>query len=85
MQVTQSGAAPKRLPAKAVFIQVGRVPALGFAPEGLARAPDGRIAVDKSLRCSMPGLFAVGEARGGFPSTLKAAMEDGRIAAHALG
>jgi thioredoxin reductase (NADPH) len=84
VQVVQAGAAPKRLPARAIFIQVGRRPALDFAPADLARAPDGRIAVDGSLRCSMPGLLAVGEARGGFPSTLKAAMEDGRIAAAAL-
>lgn len=85
VEVTQAGAAPQRLPARAIFIQVGRGPALGFAPADLTRAPDGRIAVDESLRCSIPGLFAVGEARGGFPSTLKAAMEDGRIVAHAIG
>jgi thioredoxin reductase (NADPH) len=84
VEVTAAGAAPQRLPARAVFIQCGRAPALDFAPAALARTADGRIAVDASLRCGMPGLFAIGEARGGFASTLQAAMEDGRIAAAAL-
>lgn len=83
--VQQLGAAPKRLPARAVFVQDGRRPALGFASAELARDAAGRLVVDDALRCGPPGLLAVGEARAGFPSTLAAAMEDGRRAAAALG
>lgn len=83
VRVQQAGAAPKRIPARALFVQDGRRPALGFAPEGLARDAQGRLVTDGALRCSMPGLYAAGEARAGFPSTLAAAVEDGRRAAAA--
>lgn len=82
--VQQVGAAPLRLPARAVFVQDGRRPALGFAPPDLACDAAGRLVTDEALRCGLPGLYAVGEARAGFPSTLAAAMADGRRVAEAI-
>ncbi len=76
-----AGGAPLRLLARAVFVQTGRRPALGFVPNALARDQDGRLITDAALQCSLPGLFAAGDARAGSPRTLAAAMADGRQAA----
>lgn len=75
------GSAPRRVPAQAVFVQTGRRPAAGFAPAGLACDADGRLIADDARQCSLPGLFAAGDARAGAERTLRFAMEDGRRAA----
>jgi thioredoxin reductase (NADPH) len=64
-----------------VFIQTGRRPGLGFAPDALARDDDGRLVADDGGCASLPHLFAAGDARAGSPRTLAAAMRDGRGAA----
>jgi len=79
-----AGGAPQNLPTRVVFIQTGRRPALGFAPDGLARDPDGSLVTDTALQCSLPRLFAAGDARSGAPRTLAAAMAEGRRAAGAV-
>jgi len=76
-----SGGAPQRLPAQAVFVQSTRRPALGFAPAALARDAEGRLVTDAALQCSMPRLFAAGDARAGASRTLTAAIAEGRRAA----
>jgi thioredoxin reductase (NADPH) len=68
----------RRVPARAVFVQTGRRPALGFLQDTAARDADGRLITDDTLQCSLHGVFAAGEARSGFPRTLVAAMADGR-------
>ncbi len=78
------GGAPRRLTVRAVFVQAGRRPALGFAPDGLARDADGQLVTGADGRCSLPGLFAAGDARAGAPRTVAAAMADGRLAALAV-
>ncbi len=75
------GGATRTLPARAVFVQTGRRPALDFAPADLARDADGRILVDAALRTNLPGLLAIGDARAGAPRTLAAAIDDARLAA----
>ena len=77
------GSTPQRLPASAIFVQTGRRPALHFAPETLARDPNGRLIVSEALETSLPALFAAGDARAGSPGTFTAAMDDGRRAASA--
>ena len=80
--VIQTASDPaRRIETPVVFLQTGRRPALDFAPEALARDADGRLVTDGSLRTSLPGLFAAGDARAGSPRTLTAAMADGRLAA----
>lgn len=74
----------QRLPARAVFVQTGRRPALDFVPAELARDDEGRLVTDAALQCSMPDLFAVGDARSGSARTLTAAIDEGRRAATAL-
>jgi thioredoxin reductase (NADPH) len=75
------GGTPRRLPAQAIFVQTDRRPALGFAPETLARDATGHLVTDATLQTSLPGLFAAGDVRAGTPRTLAAAMADGRNAA----
>lgn len=77
------GAASRRLPARAVFVQTGRRPALDFAPEILTRDEQGRVVTDLALQTNLPRLFAAGDARAGAPRTLAAAMAEGRRAAEA--
>ena len=74
------GGPPIRVPAQGLFVQTGRRAALGFSPDGLRRDADGRAAVDASLATSLPALFAAGEARSGFESSLPAAIADGKRA-----
>jgi thioredoxin reductase (NADPH) len=83
--IVQGAGSTRRLAARAVFVQAGRRPALGFAPPGLAQDAEGRLLVDASLRCGSPALLAIGEARSGFPSSLAAAIQDGRRAAAMIG
>jgi thioredoxin reductase (NADPH) len=70
-----------RLPARAVFVQTARRPALAFAPETLARDATGRVITDTMLQTNLPGLFAAGDIRAGTPRTLAATTADGRCAA----
>ena len=70
-----------RLPAQAVFVQSGRRPSVDFVAQALARDPDGRLITTADLQCSLPNLFAAGDARAGNGRTLISAMEDGRHAA----
>jgi len=79
--VQLDGGAVVRQAAGAVFVQGGRRPGLGFAPEDVRRDAEGRLITDDRLRCSLPGLFAAGDARAGAPRTLASAMADGRAAA----
>lgn len=71
----------RRLPARAVFVQSGRRPALGFAPAELARDAEGRIITDAEGRTNLANLLAAGDARAGGARTLVAARDDGRKAA----
>lgn len=73
----ETGDTPRRLPARAVFVQTGRRPALAFLPDAVARDRDGRVITDAALASTLPGLFAIGDCRGGGARTLAAAMADG--------
>jgi len=73
--------APMRLPARVVFVQTARRPALAFAPETLARDATGRVIADVNLQTNLPGLFVAGDVRAGASRTLAAAMADGRCTA----
>ncbi len=75
------GGTLRRLSARAVFVQSGRRPPLGFVPDELVRDATGRLIVDADLRTSLRGLFAVGEARAGSDRTIPGAAADGRRAA----
>ena len=55
-----SGGAPQRLPARAVFVQTGRRPALDFAPEILTRDEQGRLVTDLALQTNLPRLSPPG-------------------------
>jgi thioredoxin reductase (NADPH) len=78
--VQPDGGGTQRLPARAIFVQSGRHPALGFAPGALALDGVERVKVDASLRCSMPMLFAAGDVRAGAPALVREAMADGKQA-----
>jgi len=75
------GGPPLRLPARAVFVQTGRRPALDFAPPELARDDDGRVLADETGRTNLPCLFVAGDARAAAPRTLAGARCDGKRAA----
>jgi thioredoxin reductase (NADPH) len=75
------GGDARRLPARAVFVQTARRPALGFVPGVLARDRDGRLLTNATLASSMPGLFAAGDVRTGAAGTIAAAIADGQRAA----
>lgn len=71
-------------PFAAVFIFVGVVPNLGFAPASLDRDEAGFAIADACCRSSIPRVFVVGAARSGNGGSLLSAMGDGMNAATAL-
>jgi thioredoxin reductase (NADPH) len=79
--ITPDHGAACRIETPVVFIQIGRRPALGFAPVDLTLDADGRVVTDAVLRTRMPGLFAAGDVRAGATRTLAGAMADGRRSA----
>ena len=79
--LVQQGGETERVPARGLFVQCNRRPALGFLPDGVALDASGHAVVDAALQCSMPLLFAVGDARAGSDDTVMQAVADGRQAA----
>lgn len=67
----------------AVLVAVGRVPGadlVGCNDVGIARDALGFVATRATLETNVPGIYAIGDMKGG-PMTAAAAMHDGRIAA----
>ncbi|WP_135469248.1 NAD(P)/FAD-dependent oxidoreductase [Crenalkalicoccus roseus] len=71
-----TGGAERRLPARAVFVQCGRAPALGFAEGAVARDAAGHARVDAAMAAGA-ALFAAGDARAGAPQRAADAIADG--------
>jgi len=82
--VVDHGGARTELPARAVFVYVGRRPAAAFAADLFARDPGERVLVDADLRASRPGAYAVGDIRVGAPELISAAIADGERAGEAV-
>jgi len=75
------GRANEEIEASHIFIATGRKPNtddLGLDTIGLVTAEKGTIEVDKRLRTSVPGVWAVGDIRGG-PQFTHTAWDDYRI------
>ena len=64
-----------------VFVFVGVTPNTGYLPDDVARDETGAITVDASLQSSVPGLYAAGAARAGFPGQIANAVGEGTAAA----
>ena len=79
--LVRQGSETRRVPARGLFVQCNRRPALGFLPEGVALDASGHAVVDAALQCSMPLIFAVGDARAGGRELVTQAVADGRLAA----
>lgn len=73
----------ERHPARAVFVQANRRPALDFAP-WCARDADGRAIADTALRMNEHGAYAAGDVRSGAPELVASAIADGRRAADSV-
>jgi thioredoxin reductase (NADPH) len=69
------------LPARAIFIQTGRRPALGWLPGDLALDQNGAAITNACLRTNLPGLYAIGDARAGSPRTIANAIADAKLLA----
>ena len=72
------------LPCAGVFPFAGLQPNTAVAPREAERDAEGHLLVDTELRTSMPGLWAIGQARAGFGGWLSDAIADGRRAAQAI-
>ena len=64
-----------------MFGFVGVAPNTGFLPEGVARDASGAVRVDEMLESSVPGLYAAGAARSGYPGQVANAVGEGTAAA----
>jgi thioredoxin reductase (NADPH) len=64
-----------------LFIYVGLAPATTWLDGVMTLDASGRIQVDDAMRCSQPGLFAVGTVRSGSAGRAAAAAGDGATAA----
>ncbi len=73
----------RRIPARAVFVQTGRAPALTFAAGLVGCDASGHPLVDGAMRAGPAGLYAVGDLRAGSSRRLASALADGLRAAAA--
>ena len=71
----------ENLACSGVFVFVGVAPNTGYLPEGVARDASGAVRVDEMLESSVPGLYAAGAARSGYPGQVANAVGEGTAAA----
>ena len=64
-----------------VFVFVGLAPNTGYLPDDVARDETGAVTVDAALQSSIPGLYAAGAARSGYPGQIANAVGEGTAAA----
>ena len=81
VRVHNSDGAAEDIAAHGVFIFIGLTGNSQLVADKLAIDPDGRIPVDKSMRTTLPGLFAAGTIRQGTEGRAATSAEDGEIAA----
>jgi thioredoxin reductase (NADPH) len=67
--------------AAAAFVYIGLSPVTAFTGGRLALDADGRIVTDASMATSLPGVFAAGSVRSGWPGRAVASAGDGATAA----
>ena len=81
-----SGGDPFQLEAEQVLVSVGfqpRIHGFGLETTGVALSPTGAIAIDTTMRTSVPGLYAIGDATGKL-MLAHAAEAQGMIAAETI-
>jgi thioredoxin reductase (NADPH) len=66
----------------AVFVSIGRVPAVGMAEGQLEMDNNGYIVAGESTQTSLPGVFAVGDVRTKALRQVVTAVADGAVSAH---
>ena len=72
--VVESGGKKSEIPLQGVFISVGQVPSIQFARKaGVEVDAKGFIKVDRSMRTSIPGVYAAGDVTGAIPQVVIAA------------
>ena len=74
--------AVRELACDGVFVAIGRRPDTDFLPPSVARDKAGYILADETTRTSVPGVFAVGDARTKPLRQIVTAAADGAVAAH---
>lgn len=70
------------LPCDGVFVAVGRVPDTALFAGQVAMDPAGYLVADETTRTSLPGVFAVGDARTKPLRQIVTATADGAVASH---
>lgn len=80
--LTDTGSGQTReLACDGVFVAIGRKPDTEFLPEAIVRDDAGYILADETTRTSVPGVFAVGDARTKPLRQIVTAAADGAVAA----
>ncbi|MGE0803172.1 MAG: NAD(P)/FAD-dependent oxidoreductase [Lautropia sp.] len=64
--------------APGLFVLAGLEPNSGIAPAEVERDQSGYLQVDDGLETTVPGIWAIGQVRSGFPGWLKDALTDAR-------
>lgn len=70
-----------RIPASGAFLFIGYVPNTRFLEGVVTLTPRGEIVTDDAMRTSLPGVFAVGDARAKRYRQITTAVADGTVAA----
>ena len=65
-----------------LFVAIGRVPDTALFAGQVELDPSGYIVADETTRTSVPGVFAVGDARTKAVRQIVTAVADGAVAAH---
>lgn len=81
---THGTSGPRRLACAGVFPFVGVVPTYPTLPEAISRSAEGALSTDAQRGTTVPGVWAIGAVREGFPGRLTDAMQDALIAANSV-
>lgn len=75
---------PAEIACAGVFVYVGLTPNTGFLPAAVTRDDAGFVQTGSLLETSVPGIWAIGAARSGFPGLLSHALDDAKRVAAAI-
>lgn len=71
----------REIPVEGIFVYIGHIPNVQFAPEALERNEQGFLVTDQEMQTNIPGIFVAGDSRAKLCRQVCTAVGDGAVAA----
>lgn len=84
VQVRHGDGRVERIPCAGIFAYIGLQPNNDFLPADVARDENGFVKTNEAFETSVPGVYAVGAVRSGYPGQLADAIDEARRAADSI-